>query len=110
MSTPAPATARIDLRLDPSVKTLITSAARAAGYKSISDFLIQAALDKVDAMTSRAQLIQLPEAAQRQIVELLNDPNAFNASRAILKRSDKHFLDDDTIQTPPGGNAPDAGR
>ena len=100
MSTPAPATARIDLRLDPSVKTLITSAARAAGYKSISDFLIQAALEKVDSIATRAELIQLPEEAQRQIMEMLHSGHMNLRARAMLERSDRLFRDDETVEIP----------
>ncbi len=91
-------TARVDLRLDPAVKTLIANAAKAAGFKSMSDFIIQAALDKVDAMTSRMEIIKLPKEAQEQILEMLANPRPNERARAMLERSDKLFLDDDTVQ------------
>jgi len=70
MSTSA--TARIDLRLPQKVKTLITQAAKAAGYGSVTEFLVQAALDKVDALHSREAILELPAADQRRVLELLS--------------------------------------
>lgn len=88
--------ARIDLRLPMQTKSLISSAAKAAGFRSVSEFIVQAALEKVDAVATRERLIQLSPAAQAQVLTLLSATRENDSANNLLNRESKFNINDKT--------------
>ncbi len=85
---------RIDIRLSIPTKVLITNAAKAAGFKSVSEFVVQAALEKVDALATRSRIIELPVEAQEQLLRLLSAEHPNPKTLQLLKSKSKFQIHD----------------
>lgn len=65
---------RFDARLTQQQKQLFEQAAAAAGYKSLSEFIFQAAQEKAVAVLSQQQHLVLTAEAQKRFIDALENP------------------------------------
>ena len=66
--------ARFDARLTQQQKQLFEQAAAAAGFKTLSDFVLQAAQEKAIAVLSQQQHLVLTAEAQKRFFDLIENP------------------------------------
>lgn len=66
--------ARFDARLTQQQKQLFEQAAAAAGFKTLSDFVLQAAQEKAIAVLSQQQHLVLNAEAQKRFFDLIENP------------------------------------
>jgi uncharacterized protein (DUF1778 family) len=66
--------ARFDARLTQQQKQLFEQAAAAAGFKTLSDFVLQAAQEKAVAVLSQQQHLVLTAEAQKRFIDALENP------------------------------------
>ena len=66
--------ARFDARLTQQQKELFEQAAAAAGFKTLSDFVLQAAQEKAIAVLSQQQHLVLTAEAQKRFFDLIENP------------------------------------
>ena len=66
--------ARFDARLTQQQKQLFEQAAAAAGFKTLSDFVLQAAQEKAVAVLSQQQHLVLTAEAQKRFFDLIENP------------------------------------
>jgi uncharacterized protein (DUF1778 family) len=66
--------ARFDARLTQQQKQLFEQAAAAAGFKTLSDFVLQAAQEKATAVLSQQQQMVLSAEAQKRFFDLIENP------------------------------------
>ena len=66
--------ARFDARLTQQQKQLFEQAAAAAGFKTLSDFVLQAAQEKAIAVLSQQQHLVLTAEAQKRFIDALVNP------------------------------------
>ena len=66
------AQARIDLRLPQQTKDAIAQAAKASGFRTVTAFIVEAALEKMDKLTSRQRILQLSDLDREKVLELMS--------------------------------------
>ena len=107
MNTATPRrTARVEARIAPEALSVVRRAAELQG-RSVSDFLVAAALKDAHATVAEAQLIRLSVDDQRRFAELLlNPPPLVPAMKRALAARKRLLVDSATSPTPIDSQTP----